>query len=163
MIISSIVAMNKERIIGLGGQIPWYLPADLKYFKKVTLNHHVLMGRICFESIGKPLPKRTNIIASRDPYFIVSGCYTCPSIEEGIALAKKQGAEELFIIGGGVIYEHTQHLWNRVYLTLVDYQGEGDVFFPELNYQEYNLISEEHFEKDEKNEYTYSFQVFDRK
>ncbi|MBK9271104.1 MAG: dihydrofolate reductase [Saprospiraceae bacterium] len=160
--ISAIVAMNKDRIIGLNGQIPWYLPADLKYFKKMTLGQHVLMGRICYESIGKPLPKRANIIISSNPYFVVSGCYTCHSIEEGITLALEQGATELFIIGGGVIYQHTAHLWNRIYLTLVDYQGEGDVFFPQIDWKEYKLVSEQMGAIDSKNSLGHSFQQFDR-
>ena len=109
MIISCIVAMNQDRIIGNDNQIPWYLPADLKYFKKITTGHHILMGRKCYESIGKPLPNRTNIILTRNPYFVVSNCITIHTLEEGILIAKQNKENELFIIGGGEIYERSKH------------------------------------------------------
>ncbi len=163
MIISSIVAMNARRIIGLNNQIPWYLPADLKFFKKTTQGHHILMGRKCFESIGNPLPGRTNIIVTRDPYFIVSNCLIAHSIEEGILLAKKNGEQELFIIGGGEIYNQSMPYWNKLYLTIVDYSGPGDTYFPEIQLSEWNLLSEERHDKDEKNAYPYSFQIFEKK
>ncbi len=163
MIISSIVAMNAERIIGLNNQIPWYLPADLKFFKKTTQGHHLLMGRKCFESIGNPLPGRTNIIVTRDPYFIVSNCLIAHSIEEGILLAKKNGEQELFIIGGGEIYNQSIPYWNKLYLTMVDYSGPGDTYFPEIQFSEWNLMSEERHERDEKNAYSYSFYIYNKK
>ncbi len=163
MRISCIVAMNDEGVIGLDNKLPWHLPADLKFFKKTTLGHHVLMGRNCYESIGRPLPSRTNIIISRNPLFAVSGCYHCQSVEEGIRLAMDHGEDELFIIGGGMIYEASRHLWHRIYLTRVDYRGSGDVFFPEVDWGQYRLVSEVRFEPDEKNPMAYSFEVFDKK
>lgn len=163
MKISSIVAMNAEGIIGFENQIPWYLPADLSYFKKTTKGHCILMGRKCFESIGKPLPMRTNIIVTRDPYFIVSNCIIAHSINEGIYLAKKTGESELFILGGGEIYKQTAHLWNRLYITRVEISCPGDTFFPSLDMNEWNLISEEAHEKDPKNEMDYKFLVYDKK
>ncbi|MBK6859287.1 MAG: dihydrofolate reductase [Saprospiraceae bacterium] len=163
MKISSIVAMNPKGIIGFENQIPWYLPADLKYFKKVTKGHCILMGRKCYESIGKPLPLRTNIIVTRDPYFIVSNCLIAHSINEGLYLAQKSGESELFIIGGGEIYKQTAHLWNRLYITKVAIDCEGDTFFPELEMNEWTLISEQHHTKDDLNEMNYSFLVFDKK
>ncbi len=163
MIISSIVAMNSDRIIGFKNQIPWYLSADLKYFKQTTKGHCILMGRKCFESIGQPLPGRTNIIVTRDPYFIVSNCLIAHSINEALYFAQKTGESELFIIGGGEIYNQTMHLWNRLYVTLVDIQCEGDTFFPEISELDWNLISKADHSRDEKNEMNYSFLVYERK
>ena len=94
MIISAIVAVSSNGVIGKDNQIPWYLPEDLKYFKKVTLGHPVIMGRKSFLSIGRPLPKRTNIIITRDPFFVVSGCLVVNTIEEGLEWAMKSGDEE---------------------------------------------------------------------
>lgn len=120
------------------------------------------MGRKCYESIGKPLPLRTNIIVTRDPYFIVSNCLIAHSINEGLYLAQKSGESELFIIGGGEIYKQTAHLWNRLYITKVAIDCEGDTFFPELEMNEWTLISEQHHTKDDLNEMNYSFLVFDK-
>lgn len=162
MIISAIVAVAKNNIIGKDNDIPWYLPADLKYFKKQTLGHHILMGRNCFESIGRPLPKRTNIVISRNPFFIASNCLVAHSVREGIDLAIANDDDELFIIGGGQIYDLTQPLWDRLYMTTVDLFVDGDVFFPEIDSREWQLISEEVHKKDDKNEYDYTFKIFER-
>lgn len=162
MIISCIVATAKNNVIGKDNDIPWYLPNDLKYFKKKTINHHILMGRNCYNSIGKPLPKRTNVIITRDPYFISSNCIVCHSIEDGIAEAHRNGEEELFIIGGGMIYEQTQNIWDRLYLTEVDLEVEGDVFFPEIHMDEWKLIQSENVEADEKNPLNHCFKILER-
>ncbi|MBT8218358.1 MAG: type 3 dihydrofolate reductase [Bacteroidia bacterium] len=160
--ISAIVATARNNVIGKDNDIPWYLPADLKYFKKQTLDHHILMGRKCFESIGRPLPKRTNIVISRNPFFLASNCLVAHSVREGIDLAIANDEEELFIIGGGQIYELTEPLWDRLYLTHVDLYVEGDVLFPDLDMDEWELISETHHKKDEKNEHDYTFKIFER-
>jgi len=163
MTISAIVAIAKNNVIGKDNDIPWYLPADLKYFKRTTLNHHIIMGRNCYESIGKPLPKRTNVVLTRNPFFIVSNCYVTHSIEEALKLAKNNGEEEAFIIGGAQIYGQSMDLWDKLYLTEVDLEVEGDVILPEINFEEWELISEEKHQADEKNEYDYTFKVFQRK
>ncbi len=162
MIVSAIVAVANNRVIGKDNDIPWYLPADLKYFKKTTLNHHILMGRKCYASIGKPLPKRTNVIISRDPYFISSNCLVARSIEEALELAYNNGEKECFIIGGGTIYEQTEKLWDRLYLTQVDLDVEGDIFFPEIDMKLWKIVSEESHSPDEKNPYHYTFKVLHR-
>jgi dihydrofolate reductase len=95
MIVSTIVATAKNNVIGKDNDIPWYLPADLKYFKKMTLNHHIIMGRNCYESIGKCLPKRTNMILTRNPFYIVSNCYVLDSLEEALKIAEENGEEEV--------------------------------------------------------------------
>lgn len=163
MTISCIVAVAHNRVIGRDNDIPWYLPADLQYFKKVTLGHTVVMGRNCYNSIGRPLPKRTNIIVTRDPFYISSVCPIARSIPEALKIANEKGETEVFIIGGGQIYAQTVDLWDRLYLTEVDIDVAGDIFFPEIDMKQWNLLSEELHTKDEKNEYNYVFKVFERK
>ncbi|MBK9255964.1 MAG: dihydrofolate reductase [Saprospiraceae bacterium] len=164
MTISCIVATAQNNVIGKDNDIPWYLPADLQYFKKTTLGHHIIMGRNCYASIGRPLPKRTNIIVTRDPFFISSNCLIARSIDESLEMAHANGESEVFIIGGGKIYDQTQELWDKLYLTEVELQVEGDVYFPELKFEkDWNLISEVSNEADEKNEYNYCFKIFERK
>ena len=163
MKISCIVAIAKNNVIGKDNDIPWYLPADLKYFKKTTINHHIIMGRNCYESIGKPLPKRTNIVLTRNPFFIVSNCVITNSVEAALKIAEENGEEEAFIIGGAQIYEQSMEYWDKLYLTEVDLEVEGDVFFPEINFDEWNLISEESHLADEKNEHNYVFKIYERK
>lgn len=164
MIISCIVARSKNNVIGKDNEIPWYLPADLQYFKKTTLEHHVIMGRNCYVSIGKPLPKRTNVIITRDPFFISSNCLIARSIDEALRMAYENGETEAFIIGGGQIYEQTVDLWDKLYITDVDIIVEGDVFFPEINLDhDWNLISDAPHPADEKNDFGYTFRVYERK
>ena len=163
MQISCIVAVANNNVIGKNNDIPWYLPADLKYFKKRTIDHHIIMGRNCYNSIGKPLPKRTNVILTRDPFYISSSCLVAHSIEEALTMAFDNGEKEAFIIGGGEIYKESMHFWDKLYLTEVDLEIEGDIFFPEIDMKEWKLISEEAHEKDDKNEYNYVFKVFERK
>ena len=162
MTISAIVAISKNRAIGKDNQIPWYLPADLKYFKKKTSGHHLLMGRKSFLSIGRPLPNRINMVLTRDPFFVASGITTVHSIEEGIQLAKEAGEEELFIIGGGEIYRQCLPLTEKIYLTEVDVEVDGDTFFPELPEDEWALMSQDPQSPDEKNKFSYNFKVYRR-
>lgn len=163
MIISCIVAAAENGVIGKDNDIPWYLSDDLKYFKKRTLNHHIIMGRNCFESIGKPLPKRTNIVITRNPFYIVSNCIVSHSIEEALSEAYDNQEEEAFIIGGGQIYEQSQELWDKVYLTRVHAEIEGNIIFPDLDESKWKKVSEERHEKNEKNDHDYSFLVYERK
>ncbi len=163
MIISTIVAVAKNNVIGKDNDIPWYLPADLKYFKKITTGHHIVMGRKCYESIGRPLPKRTNVVVTRNPFFIATGCLVTHNVAEAVQLAEANGEEEVFIIGGGQIYEIALPHVDRIYLTEVDLEVEGDIFFPEIDPQNWNLIEETKHKADEKNEYDYTFKVLERK
>lgn len=164
MIVSAIVAVGNDLVIGKDNKLPWYLPADLKYFKKKTLNHHIIMGRKSYKSIGNPLPKRTNIVLTRDPYWIASNVLVAHSVEEALSLAYDNGEEEAFIIGGGNIYEQTQELWDRVYLTEVDVTIKGaDTFFPQLSEEKWKVVSEEPHAPHDKNEYAYNFKVLERK
>ena len=162
MKISCIVATAKNNVIGKDNQIPWHLPADLKYFKKVTTGHHIIMGRNCFESIGRALPKRTNVIITRDMFYTVSNCLIAHSVGEALSIAEANGEEEAFIIGGGQIYEQTTDLWDKLYLTTVDLEVEGDVFFPELDMSQWKLSKKQDCEKDDKNSHNYSFRQYER-
>lgn len=163
MIISGIVAYGNNREIGKDNAIPWYLPNDLKWFKKTTLNHHVLMGRKNFEAMGKPLPKRTNIILTRNPFFLATGCLVIHSLDEGIELAKKNGEEELFIIGGEQIYRAFIPYYDKLYLTEIDINiPDADTYFPDIDMSEYYSISEKKFEPDEKNKYLHTIKIFER-
>ncbi len=163
MTISAIVAVSRNNVIGRDNQLPWYLPADLKYFKKTTLNRHVVMGRKSFEAIGKPLPKRTNIVVTRDPFFIATGCIVVHSLDEAISIARNNGEEELFILGGGEIFRQSWPLLDRIYLTLVGAEVEGDVFFPEVDRGEWVEVSADAHLADEKNPFDHTFFIFEKK
>jgi dihydrofolate reductase len=164
MTLSAIVAIDKNRVIGKDDDIPWYLPADLKYFKRRTLNHHIIMGRKTFESIGRPLPKRTNIVVTRNPFFVASNCLVAGSLQEAISLARNNGEDEAFIIGGGTIYEQAMPLIDRLYLTEVDTAVEnGEVFFPAVDPVVWSEVSSEAHQPDEKNPHAYTFKVLERK
>lgn len=163
MLISSIVAISKNRVIGKEGKLPWYLPNDLKYFKKMTLNKPVIMGRKTFDSIGNILPKRTNIIMSRDPFFVASNCLIANDLDTALEMAFDTGAEECFIIGGGEIFKEALPQCDHVYLTEVEIDIEGgDAFFPALD-DEWIKTKETFCPKDEKNEYNHWFKIYARK
>lgn len=163
MIVSAIVAVAENQVIGIDNQMPWHLPTDLKYFKRKTLGHHIIMGRKNFQSIGHPLPGRTNIVISRNPYFTASNCLVAHSIEEALEIALENGETEAFIIGGGNVYSQSMPLLDRIYLTRIAYEPEGDVFFPELKKETWELVSEEAHQADDRNPYAYNFQVFERR
>jgi dihydrofolate reductase len=163
MIISAIVAASQNGIIGVDNQIPWYLPADLKYFKKVTSGHHVLMGRKCYESIGKALPGRTNLVLTRNPYYLAQGTLVIHTIEEGINIAKQNNETEFFIIGGADVYKSTMHLWDKLYFNTIHSDIEGDTSWPDMDWQDWSLTSVENHEADEKNKFPYSFSVFTKR
>jgi len=131
-LISIIAAVAENRAIGIHNRLPWHLPADLKYFRNKTLGHHVIMGRKNYQSIGKPLPQRTNIVITRDPGFDAPGCVVVNSIDA--ALAAADGDPEVFIIGGAGIYAQSLPFADRLYLTLVHHSFEGDTYFPELEW-----------------------------
>lgn len=162
MLVSAIVAAAKNNVIGKDNRIPWYLPADLAWFKRTTLGHHVLMGRNSFHSIGRPLPKRTNIVITRDPFFSADGVLVAHSIEEALGMAYDNGETEAFIIGGGQIYHESQELWDKVYLTEVDLEVGGDTFFPKLDPADWHETWIEEHEPDAKNEWAFRFRVLER-
>ena len=162
MIISAIVATAHDNVIGKKNEIPWYLPADLKYFKRTTLGHHILMGRNSHESIGKPLPGRVNIVVTRQAFYKAKGCMVVNSLEEGIEFARHNGEEELFIIGGAQIYEQSLPLWDKLYQTVIDLEVDGgDAFFPAIGTGWEELSSVKGI-TDDKNEFEHYFKVLHR-
>jgi dihydrofolate reductase len=132
-IVSIICSINKNRAIGKNNQLLWHIPADLAYFKKITTGHPILMGQKTYESIGRPLPQRKNIVITLDKNYSAPGCIVCFSIEEAINKAKELDGEEVFIIGGGQIYNQTIGLADKLYLTIVDGDYEADTFFPDYS------------------------------
>jgi dihydrofolate reductase len=162
MIISFIVAAAENNVIGKDNKLPWCLPADMRYFKNVTWSMPVIMGRKSFESLGKPLKGRTNIVVTRNKNWKADGVQVVPGIDQGIALAKQTDAKEIFIIGGAEIFRAALPFADRIYLTLVHGKFEGDAFFPDLNYDEWKLVSNYDHEVDERNDYALSFQVWER-
>lgn len=154
MAISLIVAAAENNAIGKDNALLWHLSADLKRFKALTSGHPVIMGRKTFESIGKPLPNRRNIVISRS-LSALDGCEVVASVEEALALVND--GEEAFIIGGGSVYRTLWQKAARLYLTAVKTRLEGDTFIPEIRPEEWKEISREDFSADEKNEFGYSF------
>ncbi len=130
MIISIIAAMAKNRVIGRSGAIPWHMPEDLRRFRELTMGHTIVMGRKTFENIGRPLPGRLNVILTRQPDYRAPGCRVCHFLAE--ALTAGAGAEEIFICGGGEIYRESMALADRIYLTVIDREYDGDTFFPDI-------------------------------
>ncbi len=163
MIISAIVATALNGVIGKNNIIPWYLQADLKYFKKTTLGHHVIMGRNSFESIGKPLPNRTNIVITRNPFYVASGCLIAHSLPEALSIARKNQEVEVFIIGGGEIYNLALPFLDRIYLTLVETTIEGNVYFPKIDETKWEEVTLALHLADEKNDFNFSIKILERK
>ncbi|NCS66535.1 MAG: diacylglycerol kinase [Hydrogenophilales bacterium CG03_land_8_20_14_0_80_62_28] len=126
--LSLIVAMARNRVIGIDNTLPWHLPEDLKHFKALTMGHHLIMGRKTYESIGRPLPGRTTVIVSRDPTYRAAGCLTAGSVAEAIALC--QGDDEIFFVGGASLYGQALPFAQRLYLTEIQQDYAGDAYFP---------------------------------
>jgi dihydrofolate reductase len=159
MIVSQIAAMSENHVIGKDNQLLWHMPNDLKHFKNTTSGHTVIMGRKTFDSVGKPLPKRRNIVVTRQAINI-PGCEVAGSVEAALALCKDEG--EVFIVGGAEIYKLSLRLTDRVYLTIIHQHFEGDSFFPELDENEWKEVSRDDRQPDEKNPLPYSFITFER-
>jgi dihydrofolate reductase len=161
VLISIIAAIASNGLIGKDNKLPWHLPADLQYFKKTTLGHPIIMGRKNFESIGRALPGRTNIILTRNQNFkMQEGCIKAHSLKESFDMAQKTGAEECFVIGGAEIYKETLPFCQKLYITRVHGIFEGNVFMPEFETQFRKLSCETHF-KDEKNKWDYDFEILE--
>ena len=156
-----VVAMGRNREIGKENQLLWHLPKDLKHFKEITSNHPIIMGRKTYESIGKPLPNRTNIVISRKTDWFEEGILIVGSIKEAIKFAKKID-ENIFIIGGGNIYEQTIDLADQLEITWVDATLEADTYFPKIDEKIWRKTDEICHEKDEKNQFNFCFQTFER-
>ncbi|WP_426276050.1 dihydrofolate reductase [Chryseobacterium sp. S-02] len=156
-----VVAMGEKNEIGFENQLLWHLPKDLKHFKDLTSGHPIIMGRKTYESIGKPLPNRTNIVVSRQADWFEEGILIVGSIKEAVKFAKKID-EEVFIIGGGNIYEQTMDVTDRLEVTLVKADLQADTYFPKIDPKVWKKVNEVCHEKDEKNQYDFCFQTYEK-
>lgn len=163
--ISSIAAMARNRVIGVANGLAWHIPEDFKYFKKTTLGKPIIMGRKSYESLGKPLPGRPNIVISSSFHEPVNGDgpFFVKTIDEAMTLAQAKAGnmavEELFIIGGGQIYKETLPITERLYITIIDREYEGDTYFPDFDWNDWNVVSEDKREGDP----AFTFYVLERK
>ena len=161
--LSHIVAASENNIIGSNNELPWKLSTDFKYFKNKTWGMPVIMGRNSFDAMKKALPGRTNIVITRKTNWHPKNVFIEHGIEEAIAKAKESDAKEIFIIGGGEIFKQTMGIVDRIYLTRVHITVEGDTSYPEINKNEWKLKKSDSFPADEKNNYPYTFEVWERK
>jgi len=163
MIISIISAIAENRVIGNKNYLPWHLPADFMYFRETTLGKPIVMGLNTFKSIGEnPLPGRKNIILNNDSNYIPpEGCFVVHSIDELLQMARNE--EEVMICGGASVYRQFLPLANRLYLTFIHYNFEGDTYFPEFDMSDWKEVKRTDHKADDKNKFDYSFVVLERK
>ena len=161
MIVSIIAAMDRTRLIGSNNRLPWHLPADLAHFKQVTRGKPIIMGRKTYESIGRPLPGRTNIVLTRSADFCAEGVLTAHTLEQALDYVSEE--DEVMIIGGSTIYELALPSADRLYLTYVENAGEGDAWFPEFDIERWRVVASEQHRADEKNSSDYRFVCYERK
>jgi dihydrofolate reductase len=165
--LSVIVAAAENGVIGRNNALPWHLPEDLRYFKRVTMGKPIVMGRRTFESIGRPLPGRTNIVITRSQAFQVDGVHAAATLDEALCVARevaiKDGVEELLVIGGAQIYQSALPMAQRLYLTEVHARVEGDVRLPEIDWAQWREVGRKRYHAEGANPYDYSFVVFERR
>jgi dihydrofolate reductase len=166
MKLAFVVAMSQNRVIGIDNQLPWRLPEDLKWFKRVTLGHPIIMGRKTYESIGRPLPGRTNIVVTRQKQWSQEGAVVAHGIdsalEKAVNQARRDGVDEIYIIGGEELFRQSFNKVDRLYLTQVQAHLDGDAFFPEFDGSDWREVDREDHLADPQNPYDYSFIVLDR-
>jgi dihydrofolate reductase len=159
MTVTIVVAIAENYAIGKHNQLLWHMPADLKHFKQITSGHTVIMGRKTYDSVGKPLPNRRNIIITRQD-ITIPGCEVVKSVEEALKLCSNE--EEVFIVGGAEIYKLAMYKTDRIYLTIIHHSFDADSFFPEIDYMEWKEVSRDDHPADEKHKYPYSFITLER-
>lgn len=158
-----IAAMASNRVIGADNKMPWHLPADLAHFKRLTLGKPVVMGRKTYESIGKALPGRLNIVVTQNADYTVTDATVVTSCEQALKVANQAADDEVMIIGGGMLYEHFLPICNRLYLTQIDLNVTGDTYFPDYQAKaQWQTVSQEKCSADPKNKYNYTFKRLDR-
>jgi dihydrofolate reductase len=161
MTLSLIVAVSRNNVIGSEGGLPWHLPDDLRHFKRLTTGKPVIMGRRTFESIGRPLPDRRNIVMTRQTDYPAKGCEVVSSVDEALELVR--GTEEVMIIGGGQVYRDFLPHADRIYLTRVQADVEGDTHFPEIDGAGWQLVKSEHHAADDRHAYEFDLLVLERR
>lgn len=160
--LSHILAASENNIIGSNNELPWKLSTDFKYFKNKTWGMPVIMGRNSFDAMGKALPGRINIVMTRKTDWHPKNVFIVHEIDEAIAMAKESDAKEIFIIGGGEIFKQTIGMVDRIYMTRVHTKVDGDTSYPEINKSQWKLTKSDSFPADEKNNYPFTFEVWDR-
>ena len=163
MKISLIAAASKNNVIGKDNDLPWNLPDDMKFFVQTTKGHHILTGRKNLESYGKLLPNRTNMVLTRNRDYEFKGAEIFHDLNSAIDFARARGEEEMMIIGGGEIYKQALPQADRIYLTRIHAEIKGDAFFPPIDEQEWETVSENYHPKDERHQYDFTFLVLERK
>jgi dihydrofolate reductase len=161
MRVSLIVAVSQNYVIGRAGRLPWRLAADLRRFQRLTMGHHLIMGRKTYESIGRPLPGRTSIVVTRQAQYAAPGVVVARGVDE--ALQAAAGDSEVFIIGGGELYRQAMPRVERIYMTVVAATVEGDTFFPELDADQWQTVAESLHPADARNEFAHRFLVCERR
>lgn len=156
-----IAAAAQNNALGKDNKLLWHLPDDFKHFKNYTTGHFIIMGRKTFETFPKLLPNRTHVIITRQKGYMAQGCIVVHSLQEALQVVPKN--QDIFIIGGAEIYKQALPLAQKIELTRVHYNFDADAFFPEINLSEWNLVQEKHHPKDEKHQYSFTFQTFERK
>lgn len=162
MRISLIAAMAENGVIGRGGQLPWHLSADLQRFKRLTTGHTIIMGRKTWESIGRPLPERRMVVVSRQAGYQADGVSVVGSLQDAFAVAHSAGDDEAFVIGGAEIYRQALPFTDRIYMTLVLAEVEGDTKFPDVDWETWARMESESVAADSDNEYSHLFYLFER-
>jgi dihydrofolate reductase len=160
--ISIAVAIGENHAIGKNNQLLWHMPADLKFFKQTTSGHTVIMGRKTFDSVGKPLPNRRNVVITRDTELQIEGVELVNSLDEALEITKTE-EKPVFIVGGAEIYRQALPKTDKLYLTTIHHNFDADTFFPDFDRSEWTVISSEPHKADEKNKYDYTFEVLERK
>jgi len=161
MRISIIAAMSANRAIGLENRLPWNLPDDLKRFKALTMNHHIVMGRKTYDSIGKPLPGRDTVIVTRNMDYAVPGCVAVNSLDAALTVSFSDA--EVFFVGGADLYRQVLPIANRIYLTEIRRVFDGDAFFPEFDMRQWSETSREQHRTEGDNGFEYHYVIYDRK
>ncbi|MDY0906846.1 dihydrofolate reductase [Pedobacter sp. CFBP9032] len=160
--LSIAVATGENKEIGKNNQLLWHMPADLKFFKQTTSGHTVILGRKTFDSVGRPLPNRRNIVITRDASLQIEGAEVVNSLDEALLITQNE-EKQVFIIGGAEIYRQALPKTDLLYLTTIHHQFDADTFFPEFDRNEWEVLSSEPHQADEKNKYDYTFEVLKRK
>lgn len=163
--ISLIAALAKNRVIGKNNDLPWRLPDDMKYFMETTKGHCVIMGRKNYDSLPqkfRPLANRTNIVVTRQQNFEAEGCIVVHSMEDALKTAQQHNEKEVFVMGGAEIYAQALKAANRLYLTEIDAEIDGDTFFPVVNYKAYKEVSRTRHHADEKHRYAFDFVIYEK-
>lgn len=163
MIISQIVAASANNVIGVNNGLPWHMPTDSAYFKSKTWGHHIVMGRRNYEAEGKALPGRVNIVLTRNKTYQITDGIVVHELDEAIIIAQSAGENELFIVGGEEIYKLAMPLTDKIYLTRIHVEVEGDTFYPELDLKHWQQVSIDSRKADDKNPYDFDFLIYKKR